>query len=85
MSMTDPMVKYIVMLLVGASVAGCERTPSDDAPVADPFAQKSARTEDQFGKGFGKAYRADPKSEPAPVVKGDLIPVSHTAEPLAIE
>ena len=73
------------MLLVGASVVACERKPNDDASVANPFAQKSTRTEDQFGKGFGRAFRADPKSQPAPVKKGDVVPVSYSAEPVMVE
>ncbi len=40
--------------------------------------------EDQFGKGFGKAFRASPNSEPANLVEGDVIPVSNTAEPVEI-
>ena len=32
-----------------------------DALEKDPFAATRARPEDQFGKGFGEAHRADPK------------------------
>ena len=75
----------VVMLLIGTSLAACNRSDSngDDVLIGnDPFAETSARPEDRFGKGFGKAFRADPMSEPAKVTQGDVTPVSLTAEPL---
>ena len=46
---------------------------------------ESGPVEDQFGEGFGKAYRADPNSEPANVTDNEMVPVSLTAEPVVID
>ena len=74
-----------VMLVFGTLFTACQRQSSDDVLENDPLAATSARPEDQFGKGFGKAFRADRNSEPAIVADGDVIPVSHTAEPVQID
>ena len=73
----------VTLFVIGTSITACQRQSSDDVLENDPFAATRARPEDQFGKGFGKAYRADPKSEPVTINKGDLIPVSTTTEPVA--
>ena len=74
-----------LMLLTGTSLAGCSRTDSDDVPVGDPLAATAERSEDRFGKGFGKAFRADPNSEPRIVSDNDMAPVSMTAEPILFD
>ena len=73
------------MLLIGTSLAACNRSDGDDVLANDPFAATSARPEDQFGKGFGEAFRADPKSEPVTIKAGDMIPVSKTTEPVVLD
>ncbi len=73
-----------LILLSGVSLSACNRQSGTDAPESDPFATSSIAKEDQFGEGFGKAFRADPNSEPAKVSKRDVIPVSHTTEPVEI-
>ncbi len=72
------------MLLSGASLSACERKSESDVLANDPFAVRSTAMEDQFGKGFGKAFRADPNSEPRNVVEGDVVPVSLTGQPVEI-
>ena len=73
------------MLLFGTSLAACNRNSGDDVPDNDPFAARTVAQEDQFGKGFGKAFRADPNSAPRIVSKNDVTPVSLTAEPVVID
>lgn len=73
-----------LMLLIGTSLAACNRNSGDDVPASDPFAS-SGPQEDQFGKGFGKAFRADPNSTPRVVSDNDVTPVSATAEPVMID
>ena len=72
-------------MLIGASLSACQRQSSSDAIEKDPFAASSARPEDRFGKGFGEAFRADPKSEPVKVKPDDVLPLSTTTEPLAVD
>ena len=83
--MTQVANKFVVMLLIGASLVACNRERDEDVLANDPLAASSARPEDHFGKGFGRSFRADPKSEPARVADGDVIPVSRTAEPIAVD
>ncbi len=74
-----------LILLSGALLSGCNRNSQSDAPENDPFAARSSgKLEDQFGKGFAKAARAKPDSEPQTVDKNELAPVSFTAEPIPI-
>lgn len=77
--------RFGLILVVGASLAACGDRSDRDAPGNDPFATTSDRTEDQFGKEFGKAYRADPNSEPMNVNDGDVVPVSSTTEPIVAD
>jgi len=72
----------IGLLLSGASFSACNRASESDAADNDPFAARSVAKGDQFGKGFGKAFRADPNAEPVNVARDDVIPVSRTAEPV---
>lgn len=82
----SPSIIVGLMLLTGTSLAACNRTDGEDVLANDPFAgNTSARSENQLGKGFGKAFRADPNSEPANVAEGDLGPVSYTAEPVHLD
>ncbi|MDQ3080487.1 MAG: hypothetical protein M3R03_10890 [Pseudomonadota bacterium] len=70
-------------IVAGMSFTACGKKSDDDIPV--PASQsKSGRVEDQFGKGFGKAFRADKNSEPASVSENDMRPVSLTEEPIEI-
>jgi hypothetical protein len=73
------------MMLIGTSLSACHRQSQSDVLEKDPFAASRARPEDRFGKGFGQAFRADPKSEPAKVKPGDVAPLSTTAEPLPVD
>ncbi len=71
-----------LILLSGASLTACNRKGGSDALEKDPFATTTKAKGDEFGKGFGKAYRADPRSEPVTIKKGDLIPVTTKGEPV---
>lgn len=71
------------ILVAEMSLSACGNKSEDDFSVPASRAE-SGRVEDQFGKGFGKAFRANPNSEPANVAQGDVIPVSRTAEPVDI-
>ncbi len=71
-------------IVAGMSLTACGKTSEDDIPV--PVSQSNnGRVEDQFGKGFGKAFRADKNSEPANVSENDMKPVSLTEEPIEID
>lgn len=72
-------------IMVSASLSACSSQGERDVVSDDPLAIQTAAKEDQFGKGFGKAFRADPNSEPANVSDADLHPVSYTAEPLDVD
>ena len=73
-----------LILLAGASLSACNRKADGDAAGNRMVGSSSARPEDKFGKKFGEAYRASPNAEPARVADGDLVPVSLTAEPVAV-
>lgn len=84
-AMIRPKLVFGLILLAGASLTACGKKSGSDALANDPFASASAKPEDRFGKGFGKAHRAKPNSEPSNVVEGDVIPVSLTTEPEQID
>ncbi len=73
------------IMMAGASLSACSGKTEADVVAQDPLAGRTATQGDQFGKGFGKAFRADPNSEPAKVNDGDVKPVSLTAEPLDVD
>lgn len=73
------------IMVSGSALGACHRTNSEDELANDPLAASTGGQEDKFGKGFGKAFRAPPNSEPANVVEGDVVPVSNTAEPVQID
>ena len=72
-----------MMLIIGGSLSACGKK-SDSDPLVMPASSERGGIDDQFGKGFGKAFRADPNSEPRKVEEIDLKPVSLTTEPIAI-
>lgn len=72
------------ILLAGASLTACSSKAGSDAAGSDQLASKAGRPEDKFGKGFGKAFRAPPNSEPAKLSDVDMVPVSLTDEPVQI-
>ncbi len=75
-----------LLMLSGVSISACDRNSGNDAPENDPFAARSAgNQDDQFGKGFGKAHRADPNSEPVNIADVELAPVTATGEPVPID
>lgn len=73
-----------LILTAGASLTACQKKAVGDAAGFDVSGAEAVRTEDKFGKGFGKAFRAPPNSEPANVADSDVAPVSRTAEPIPI-
>ena len=75
----------IMTVMVGTLLCACHRQSDSDVLAGQPLASISARPEDRFGEGFGKAFRADPKSRPMTVKPGDVVPVSLTADPVAID
>ena len=70
--------------LIGGSLSACHKQADSDAVGNDRLGTETGLTEDKFGRGFGKAFRADPNSEPMNVSDGDMIPVSNTAEPIEV-
>lgn len=68
-------------MIAGASLSACNKKTDSDALVLGSRDEAGTSTEDKFGKGFGKAFRADPNSEPANVSANDVNPVSYTTEP----
>lgn len=73
------------LIMVAASLSACGGKSDSDAVSNGPLASTGSRPEDQFGKAFGKAFRADPNAEPAKVADSDMRPVSLTTEPIQIE
>ncbi len=71
-------------IVAGMSFSACTKQGEDDILV-QTSSTESKRMEDQFGEGFGKAYRADPNSEPVNVSEIKLPPVSYTTEPIPID
>lgn len=74
-----------LILVAGGSLAACQKKAVGDAAgfgVTGPTT--SSRTEDKFGKGFGKAFRAPKNAEPANVSDSDVIPLARTAEPAQV-
>ena len=83
-AMIRPTLLFGLMLLAGASLTACNKQDASDALLPDQAASKARNPEDQFGEGFGNAFRAEPNSEPINVAEGDVVPVSQTAEPVQI-
>ncbi len=71
--------------MAGALLSSCNSRNDSEAPVDYGLGEQAGRQEDKFGKGFGKAFRAHPNSEPANVSEGDVKPVSYTAQPELID
>ena len=74
-----------LILAAGASLTACQKKAGSDAAGFGAFGSQATRTEDKFGKGFGKAFRAPANSEPAAVSEKDVVPVSRTAEPEQVD
>ena len=74
-----------LLLIAGVSLSACGKQADSGADRFGSFDVAAKRSEDQFGQGFGKAYRADSNSEPKVVVEGDVVPVSMNAEPVQID
>ena len=73
-----------IMLIIGGSLSACGKN-SDSDPLEIAASTERGGMDDQFGKGFGKAFRADPNSEPRTVDETDVKPLSLTTEPIAID
>ena len=78
--------RLIICLFLGAvvSLSACSKTESDTLAI-DGSRADAGPPEDQFGKGFGEKFRADPNSEPKEVKDNDVAPVSLTTEPVPID
>ena len=76
-----PAIIASLILAAGASLTACQKKAQSDAAGFAAFGSSVNHPEDKFGKGFGKAFRAPPNSEPANVSDNDVVPVSRTAEP----
>jgi len=83
--MIRPKLLFGWILLTGASLTACSKEARSDAAGTEAFSTNASRPEDQFGKEFGKAFRAPPNSEPANVSDDDVVPISLTAEPVQLE
>lgn len=77
--------RFLLGVIMMAGASACSGEGERDIISEEPLAAEPAAQEDKFGKGFGKAFRADPNSEPANVSDNDVNPVSHTAEPLDVD
>ncbi|MBV9529222.1 hypothetical protein [Sphingomonas sp.] len=73
-----------MIIVAGVSLAACNKASDRDTPAALNL-ESPSHQEDQFGKGFGRDFRADPMSTPADVNDDDVAPVSDTAKPVAIQ
>ena len=73
-----------LLLFGGVALTACGKNDHDDLTMAESQSV-GARVEDQFGEGFGKAFRADPNSDPAEVNENDIVPVSLETEPVPID
>lgn len=67
------------------SLGACSKSKERDDILVPDFPVMSGRVEDQFGKKFGEAFRADPNSEPAAVSDKDVPSISLTTEPVQID
>lgn len=77
--------RIVSVLFVFAVLGACSNPEREqEAGSNTMFGPVAAQTEDKFGQGFGKAFRADPNSEPAEVADSDVRPVSLTDEPVEI-
>lgn len=74
-----------LILLAGASLAGCGRNDDGEAPDTDLFANGSEKGQEGFGDTFEQASRASPNSEPIDVGENDLPPVSTTTDPVIVD
>lgn len=83
--MVHPRPFFGVVMVAVVLLSACSGEAERDVVAGDPLAGGVAGQEDQFGKGFGKAFRADPNSEPAKVSDADVHPVSRTAEPIDVD
>lgn len=70
-------------VVAGVSLSACGQKRDGD-PLVLNAKSDTGRVEDQFGDGFGEAFRADPNSVPRNVVDSDVKPVSLTTEPVPI-
>jgi hypothetical protein len=88
--MKHPIV-FASVLCFGLALAGCDnnsknifRPPAAPLPPAPAPPPPAAAFEDNFGAGFGEAFRRGEFDEPREIVPGDIIPVSFTDDPLEI-
>ena len=71
-------------LIAGGSLSACGKKNGNEPLVIEPGRETGA-IDSKFGNGFGKAFSADPNSEPRNVQDNDVAPVSLTTEPVAID
>ena len=67
------------------SLSGCGGGGGSSSSATTPPSTVTTAQEDKFGPVFGNDFRASPNSEPAPVKDGDIVAVSLTTEPIAIQ
>lgn len=72
-----------LLVVAGVSLSACGKNERSDLDLPQS-ASTDGRVEDQFGKEFGEAFRADPNSQPANVTGNGVIPVSLDTEPVPI-
>ncbi|MBW3560219.1 MAG: hypothetical protein KY449_10715 [Proteobacteria bacterium] len=75
-----------VLALLGAGLAACDggRNNKSVEVTLPPAPPAAAPLEDQFGVGFGAAFRASNNTDPRDPAEGDLVPVSFTTDPVPI-
>jgi hypothetical protein len=77
-------VRLACVLIAGTPLLACSKAGEED-DLAGNVGERSDRVEDQFGRGFGEKFRADPNSEPANIEDGDVTPVSATTDPIDVD
>lgn len=68
---------------LGLSLAGCGGGGDSATAVTSPVVTTTAQ-EDKFGTAFGTDFRASKTTEPVNVNAGDIVAVSLTTDPIAI-
>lgn len=75
------MKKHIIFMLA-LGLAACSGGGGGGGGLPQP--PPAAPIEDNFGAGFGAAFRANPNSEPRDPMAADIIPVDVTKDPVLL-
>lgn len=76
--------RLAIRLLVGAGLVLAVSACGSDGVTSTVNTPPAAPQENQFGSAFATDYRASANSEPANANDGDIVAVSLTTEPVAV-